>query len=57
MTLKELNEWCEQNNIPNDTPLTMDRGIDIIEDVVRVVHNGLDIVFIGGHIDDENSVI
>lgn len=47
MTLKELNEWCIQNRIPDDTPLTFDRGIDLIEDVDHVIHNGLDLVLIG----------
>lgn len=47
MTLKELNEWCEQHNIPDDTPLTFDRGIELIEDVDRVIHNGMDLVLIG----------
>lgn len=53
MTLKELNEWCEQNNIPLETPLTFDRGIDLIEDVDHVVHNGMDLVLLGKEYDDE----
>lgn len=47
MTLKELTEWCARNSIPYDTPLTFDRGIDLIEDVDHVIHNGMDLVLIG----------
>lgn len=47
MTLKDLNEWCIQNNIPDDTPLTLDRGIDLIDDVDYVIHNGMELVLIG----------
>lgn len=46
MTLGELMEFCERNNIPPETPLTMDRGIDLIEDVESVIHNGMDLVFL-----------
>lgn len=46
MTLGELQEFCEQNNIPPETPLTMDRGIDLIDDVESVIHNGLALVFL-----------
>lgn len=53
MTLKELNQWCEDNNIPPETPLTFDRGIDLIEDVERVIHNGMDLVLLGKEYDDE----
>lgn len=53
MTLKELNEWCEANNIPPETPLTFDRGIDLIEDVERVIHNGIDLVLLGKEYDNE----
>lgn len=53
MTLKELNEWCEANSIPPETPLTFDRGIDLIEDVDHVIHNGMDLVLLGKGYDDE----
>lgn len=53
MTLKELNEWCSANDIPPETSLTFDRGIDLIEDVDRVIHNGMDLVLLGKEYDDE----
>ena len=53
MTLQELNDWCEQNNIPKDTNLTFDRGIDILSDVDHVIHNGMEIVLLGKEYDHE----
>ena len=53
MTLQELNDWCVHNDIPSDTPLTFDRGIDLIEDVDHVIHNGMDLVLLGKGYDDE----
>lgn len=46
MTLGELQDFCEKNNILPETPLTMDRGIDLIDDVQSVIYNGMDLVFL-----------
>ena len=53
MTLQELNKFCEDNNIPSDTPIAIERGIDLVEDAVRAIHNGLELVLFTGGYDNE----
>lgn len=53
MTFGELKQFVEENNIPEETPLTMETGIDVIVDVSHVVHNGLDLVLYQEHFGEE----
>lgn len=53
MTVRELVEWCEANNISYDTQISFDRGIDLIEESSRVVFNGMELVLIGRSYDEE----
>lgn len=56
MTLKDLNQFARENNIPEDTPLAMETGIDVIVDVSHVVHNGLDLVLYQEHFGEEEGL-
>lgn len=56
MTLKDLQDFCEQNHIPPETPLTMDRGIDLIDDVQGVIHNGMDLVFLSSVYKEDKKI-
>ena len=53
MQLDEIISWCQQNNIPMDTEVCIDRGIDIIENVDHIVHNGIELVLLPKGYDEE----
>ena len=56
MTLQEINDWCRQNNIPEDTNVCIERGIELVEDVDRIIHNGIDLVLISKAYDEEVEI-